>query len=717
MKKYFMILVFILILSTGRINRVKAESFYEDNWITGVYANLIDGDFSKPQLMRFIRRKSDNKASYCISPRVRLYESEEYTNVSFNQLNISDEKFKRLNEIAYFGYGYKNHTSNEWYAITQFMIWKEVEPNMDIFFTDKFKGNRITRFESEMKEVYDLISQSHKIPNIKDLDLLPNTKHQIYDDALKDYKTITNGVDAEIVDGNKLNIITKSPGNYTLKLTKNINYNSPLLYKANEGQNILVKGDISDNEVNINIKVSKGTILIHKIDAETDKGLDNITFDIYDKNHNYIKSVTTSNNGYATIGDLTYGEYILIEKNTPIEYYPNEEIHVLLDKDKVETTIINNPKKSKFCIHKTLKDDDISIPEENIKFKIYDINNNYLDEIVTNNTGDTCINLRFGTYKLVQQNTTLGYEKHDPFYIDISELKNYDSYLIDNRIKAKLIINKKDNETKEKIDTASFKIKDILKDEYINNGEIYKTKNGTIELDIKGGKYVLEEVKAPINYIKGEDIEFVIDDSLDNNLVIDAYNVRKKGKIKITKYGKSNNNSLILLNNVEFNVFDDNKKLVDTIITNKKGIGISKELELGNYTIIEKSTLDNFILDKTEYEINLEDDIEDDLIIDEIIFTNEEKKYYCSQVGTKYYNSEGKIVNEDEFKKSCIKDNTRSNIHKDQLIKDSFEAKESKNIDTIYPTTSDIDMYIYIIIGYISFIGLLYLIASIKNEK
>ena len=55
MKKYFKILVLILIISTSQIKGVKAESFYEDNWITGVYANLIDGDFSKPQLMRFIR--------------------------------------------------------------------------------------------------------------------------------------------------------------------------------------------------------------------------------------------------------------------------------------------------------------------------------------------------------------------------------------------------------------------------------------------------------------------------------------------------------------------------------------------------------------------------------------------------------------------------------------------------------------------------------------
>ena len=135
MKKYFKILMLILILSISRIKGVNAESFYEDNYISGVYANLIDGDFSKPQQMRFIRRKSDNKPSYCLTPRVYLYDTENYTQYyTFRQdvLNFTEAKLDKVNQIAYFGYGYPGHTDDYWYAITQIMIWKEIEPNMDI---------------------------------------------------------------------------------------------------------------------------------------------------------------------------------------------------------------------------------------------------------------------------------------------------------------------------------------------------------------------------------------------------------------------------------------------------------------------------------------------------------------------------------------------------------------------------------------------------------
>ena len=118
------------------------------------------------------------------------------------------------------------------------------------------------------------------------------------------------------------------------------------------------------------------------------------------------------------------------------------------------------------------------------------------------------------------------------------------------------------------------------------------------------------------------------------------------------------------------------------------------------------------------------DNLEDNLIIKDIIIINNEEQYYCKIHNNNYYDKEGNIVDIDKFNESCnekketINNYYNSNIYnypKDKKIEKNSTNDKIKKI--IYPKTSDKDMYIYIIIGYLAFIGLLYLIASIKDEK
>ena len=47
---------------------------------------------------------------------------------------------------------------------------------------------------------------------------------------------------------------------------------------------------------------------------------------------------------------------------------------------------------------------------------------------------------------------------------------------------------------------------------------------------------------------------------------------------------------------VEFEVFDSNSKLIDTLITNEAGEAISKELYIGRYKVKEKATNKYYLL-------------------------------------------------------------------------------------------------------------------------
>lgn len=739
MKKYFTFLILILVLSITRINRVNAESFYEDNYISGVYANLIDGDFSKPQQMRFIRRKSDNKPSYCITPRVLLYDTEDYTRYyTFRQdvLNFSESKLDKVNQIAYFGYGYPGHTEDYWYAITQVMIWKEIEPNMDIFFTDTKNGNRILRFENEMNEINSLINEWNEAPAIYGGELTTNNEYEYTDrfNVLHNYEVVHDSNIDMTIDNDILKIKTYDTGMFRTMFRKNSNLyaDNPYVYTASKGQDIFVQGSIGGKSYTVFFNVTNNKLQITKQDSETLEYLKGAIYNLYNDKNEYIGKLTTDSNGIGEIEHLTTGNYKLKEEKAPEGYLVDSNTYnITINEELTTLNLKDNIIKANLIINKTLNNDNDIKYEEGIKFNIYDLNDNLVTTLQTDNNGYASTNLKYGKYKVVQLNTTLGYKKVEDFYVDIKDNKDIIYNLEDKIVKSKLQVNKLDSENYNLIDTASFKIKDLNKDIYLDN--IYETNNGIFELDIKGGRYLLEEITPPINYIKGDNIEFTIDEELDNKtLSLNVFNIRKKGKIKIFKLGKLNNSSMLYLSNVIFDIYDINDNLVDTVTTDKLGIALSKELELGKYYIIERSTIDNFILDETKYEIDLVDNLEDDLIIKDIIITNNEKydeeeniidNYSNDSIINNYntYEYKNYTNNYYQYENTSYTNYNDYNYPKEQqaiLLNNSIDDEEITNTkETIYPKTSDKDMYIYIIIGYLAFIGLLYLIASIKDEK
>ncbi len=360
MKKTIKICLLVLFVTVIRINSVKADYFYEDNWISGIYANLKEGDFSKPQLMRFIRRKSDNKATYCISPRVRLYEDEVYTKST--NINLSNYQLNRIEKLAYYGYGYKNHTTNKWYAITQFMIWKTVEPNMDIFFTDKFDGNRVVKYTDEINELENLVKNSDILPSIEVPDLLPESTISVDDknNVLKEYEVEkANDINANI-NNNKLNIETKMEGKYTLNLNKKYNLYSDYstYFKASKGQNLLLPGNLKTLNYKIDINVINGKLTVKKIDSETKEPLENVVFELYDKNNSLLSTKATDLSGEALFDRLLYDKYYIKEKEAKDGYKIDLEMHeVDINSDNQEIELTNEKIKEKKIIKTEQKEE------------------------------------------------------------------------------------------------------------------------------------------------------------------------------------------------------------------------------------------------------------------------------------------------------------------------------------------------------------------------
>ena len=163
MKKLLFIIITIsltLLCST----QVEAQTqFYEGEYIDGIYMNKQKAGSQTIyyQKARFFRQQGTNQFAYCIDPFVFFTEGSQYEE-TINPSNLTQQQKERITEIAYYGYGYHNHTDSKWYAVTQFMIWKEADPTGTFYFTNGLNGPRIEAYTQEMNEINTLIENYHK---------------------------------------------------------------------------------------------------------------------------------------------------------------------------------------------------------------------------------------------------------------------------------------------------------------------------------------------------------------------------------------------------------------------------------------------------------------------------------------------------------------------------------------------------------------------------
>ena len=151
----------------------------------------------------------------------------------------------------------------------------------------------------------------------------------------------------------------------------------------------------------------------------------------------------------------------------------------------------------------------------------------------------------------------------------------------------KIIINKKDDETKQGIKDTVF---EIYNSENQNIGTYTTDENGKIEIpNLYQGSYYAKETKSNENYILNQENDYSINVEYNKTSTIDIENEHKKGKLEIIKVDKENNS--IALGNVGFELYNEETgKIVGTYYTDANGKIEIKNLRTGNYKLKEIST-------------------------------------------------------------------------------------------------------------------------------
>ena len=222
MKKIIIFLIAITISLLCSKNVYASSSFYEAEYIDGIYMNKQKAGSSTIyyQKARFFRQSGTNRFAYCIDPFTFFQEGSSYE-TTITPSNLTQTQKEQISLIAYFGYGYKNHTDAKWYAITQFMIWKEADPTGNFYFTDGLNGTKIERFTQEMNEINNLINNYKKNTSLngKTYTIIENQQFSVEDTnkVLSTYKSSNNNFK---IQGNKLTATNLKEGVYTINLIK-----------------------------------------------------------------------------------------------------------------------------------------------------------------------------------------------------------------------------------------------------------------------------------------------------------------------------------------------------------------------------------------------------------------------------------------------------------------------------------------------------------------
>lgn len=666
MKKIFMVLIVlisILVIPDFKVNALE-DSFYEGEYIQGEYMKKFKDGKGKYQQLRFFRRKSDNRAVYCIELWETLSQNKNipgYDNNQSQYANISESTWQRIMLIAYYGYGYKEHTDSKWYVVTQFMIWKETSPESNIYFTDTLNGNKISKYENEINEINLLIQNHSNLPsfNNQKYELRYNEKFTIVDtnNVLSEYDVRGNGGLTYTKENNGLTVIKKTANNSQFKLIKKDKlYNaSPIVYIDNDGQNLMSAGSYYPIYSSVNFYLPTSTITINKIDSEnknnTSQGEANLTgskFQLLDNENQVVAETIVNEQGLAIFNDVKYGTYAIKEISSGKGYLLNEEIiSIEVNEENEIIEFSNQVIKNTIIINKYIKNPltNKTQLEKDASFIILNKNNEIVSSFKTDNNGTYKITLPYGKYILRQ---TSGMKNHlfiEDVNIEVSEdNKTQTLNLYNEEITAEIKIINIDSDSKLPIieGKSIYKIKNIETNEYLKNedGEdlILETNKGlTKKLKLSSGNYIVEQITSVEGYdLNKEYYEFMIDDSIEfkiddkENKYIEIIipNTKQKAELEIKKYieyylddnliNKEEDKNLKITVYAKKDIYSkDGLKLYDkdsevAIIDNSINENIS--LVLGNYYII--NPIDNeimdIILDKVEIKkITLTDKVEE----------------------------------------------------------------------------------------------------------
>lgn len=651
-KKYLLMFVGAIVGLLFGMQNVSAATL--DKEFTGYwYERSNNGaNYSSWKLMNYY---VDGNRAFCIEPGIQEG-TNQYREISFDQINLPNDVKQKVLLYSYYGYQYSGHQTQGFSAATQALIWEAIlGDNTHVSYnTARYGAGTAYNVDNEKNVIKDLVAHHYDKPSFNNTTVTTQVGKSV---TLTDTNNVLSNYDvyasngAEIsINGNQLTINPTQIGEVNLQFVKKQIYSrSYLVYYADNYQNMISGGNIDPVYFSVKLKGLGGQVEINKVDNDsqttTPQGeatLEGAIYGIYDNSDNLIQTITTDKNGYAISDYLPYFGHFYLKEIAASNGYQLNTDKIPFDSSKDELlTFVKTPEKvitRDYEITKVIASDKTMImtPEINVKFGIYDKDNNLVKSLTTDNEGKIYFTMPYGHYTLKQLTSTSGHEKIGDFNFEVKELgdtinKVFSNAEITSRIKVIKIDDNGNIITKAGI---KFKIKDIKTGKYVCQTISYPTTKTICEYEtssdgtlitpypLKSGFYQLEEVdqiidgyvwnSVPLEFTIDENSNIISNDDFDAILELCFENKEVKGKIDINKVGEKliiENGTYkyeeIKLPDVVFGLYDESGNLIGKVTTDENGQATFENLKLGKYILKEISTSNNNVLDTKEYTIEL----------------------------------------------------------------------------------------------------------------
>ena len=430
--------------------------------------------------------------------------------------------------------------------------------------------------------------------------------------VIGDTNLTSNGIFTTGADG-KITITNVRPGNYIITEIK-----APDGYLIDDPTRTITVTS-GDTQTIVFKDTKPGGLIIEKRDSVTKEPLAGATFKVTTSDGRFVAQdggatstnglYTTDANGQIHIVDLDPDTYVVTEVTAPDGYLmdaPSQTVKI--EKNDTQTLTFYDTPLGGLTIVKV--DSESGKRLEGAKIEVAKMNGEIVGTYVTDKLGVIQLpDLDDGWYQLTEIKAPKGYLLDStPQKVEVKkgETKTFE---FENSASASMLIHKIDSVTRKGIQGVKFVVYDSSMTpigEYESDDQGYVHLNKTLE----DGKYYVREIVAAEGYILDNKVKsFTV--LAGDTAMIEWENTSELGQIQVikTSEGYSSVNGLPAgtpLSGAIFAVYDKQNNVVDKFQTNENGIGSSKKLPLGIYTVKEVQAPANYGLNPTVFTADIE---------------------------------------------------------------------------------------------------------------
>lgn len=381
-----------------------------------------------------------------------------------------------------------------------------------------------------------------------------------------------------------------------------------------------------------------------------------------------VATLTTDENGEASIEDLPLGKYQVVEIEAPKGFVLCEEpfpVELTYKDDHTDVVygnadFVNERVKTKLSVIKT--DGVTKNPVEGATYGVFakedilDVNgevavkaDTMVDTAVTTASGQAIFaaDLPLANYYVKEVESPEGYVMDDTVYDVDFTYKDPLTAVLEKEITVEetpiiVEVSKTDITTGKELKGATLEVID-------SDGEVYAswvTDGKPHQLEaIPAGDYTLKETASPYGYLIANEVEFTVEETGEIQKVAMS-DERVKGAIKIYKTDSKTKSPI---KGVEFELRNKDGKVLAKLITDKKGYAKTDLLDIGTYDeegnfekdipyyVVETTAAKGYVIDTTPHEVLLQ---YDDSAVENVVYTlklkNKPEKPKLPQTGGGY---------------------------------------------------------------------------------